>query len=70
MSRLRRAYVRVKERGRSGSRAGFAVRVGFVSALVVIAFGVLTDASTVSDAIVMGASMTAAYYFFDPHDEG
>ncbi|GAB7094153.1 hypothetical protein JCM30237_13050 [Halolamina litorea] len=70
MNSLRRAYRWIKGRGQSGSRSGFAVRVGFVSALAVLAFGALTNESTITDAVVMGTLMAAAYYFFDPQDTG
>lgn len=69
MTNVRLAYDRFEEWVRDRSRAGFAVLVGLASALSVLAVSVLVDEATVLDASMMGLSMTAAYYFFDPQDK-
>ena len=63
------SYRKVDAWARGLSRVGYAALAGVLSAVVMLLLGVLLRESLIVEAVTMGLSMAAFYYWFDPNDE-
>lgn len=68
MDSLRGLYQQLDTRMRGLSRVSYALLVGFVSAVGVFAVRLLLPGDGSFGPIVMGITMAAVYYAFDPND--
>lgn len=69
MGTLRGVYQQLDDRVRDLSRVSYALLVGFVSAVGVLAVRLLLPGDGSFGPVVMGVTMAVVYYAFDPNNK-